>query len=85
MSGWYEEDALDPYRVFWEVLANAIVLEAVKDYRKTLRQLKRRPDNRELLRMKRSCEGFFFSRWFRMLTAADPAAIVKGIWEEEAV
>ena len=73
------------YRECWEDLANAVILQAVKDYRKALRLLKSRPDNRELKREKRNCEMFFNSLWFRVLSRADPDLIMDGIRKEEAV
>ena len=69
----------------WGDLAQAIILQAVKDYRTALKGLRKRPDNRELLNRKRECERFFFSEWFAVLTEADPDRIVDGIRREIAV
>ena len=52
----------------WEDLANAIVLQALEDYERTCRILRRRPDLRERALEKRSLEHFFASRWFRTLS-----------------
>ena len=66
-------------------LANAIILQAVKDYRQSLCMLKRRPDSSPWRKEKRSCERFFHSSWFSMLTDADPNMILDGLREEAAV
>ena len=52
----------------WEDLANAVVLQAVEDYERACRALRRRPDLRERAAEKRSLERFFRSRWFRTLS-----------------
>ncbi len=72
----------DSYRYFWEEFANAIILLAVKDYRKALKRLKKRPGDPAMLRQKRSCERFFLSWWFGILSDADPNQILNGIKEE---
>ena len=50
----------DPY----ENLANAIVLQAVKDWRSAVRKLKKRPRYDPARQMKDECERFFLSDWF---------------------
>ncbi len=69
----------------WEDLAQAVVLQAVQDYRKALEGLKRYPENKELLKRKRECERFFRSDWFGVLTEVNPEVILKGIQKEVAV
>ena len=66
-------------------LAQAIILQAVKDYRKSLRMLKRNPDSIAWNKEKRDCERFFHSRWFRVLSGADPDLILEGLRKEAAV
>lgn len=58
----------DPYRN----LANAIVVQAAKDYRKALRQLRRNPIYETARNEKNEVERFFHSEWFQYLTDADP-------------
>lgn len=58
---------MDPY----EKLANAIVLQAVKDYR-----CRGSSDERE------SLERFFRSHWFSVLTSIDPEFLIKNLREE---
>lgn len=40
-------------------LANAVVVQAARDYRSALKRLWRRPDNVEANKMKNDCERFF--------------------------
>ena len=54
----------DPY----ENLANAIVLQAVKDYRDSLKRLKKKPGNQAAMSDAMECERFFRSGWYTALT-----------------
>lgn len=58
----------DPYRT----LANAIIVQAAKDYRKALRQLRRNPRYETARNEKNEVERFFHSEWFHFLTDTDP-------------
>ena len=60
----------------YENLANAIVLQAVKDYRKALRTLSLHPHNRSAQYERRSIEQFFYSGWFGVLTSIDPEILI---------
>ena len=51
-----------------ENLAHAIILQAVKDYRKALKILRRNPRHKESKEMVADCEGFFLSKWLTTLT-----------------
>ena len=53
----------DPY----ENLANAIVLQAVKDYRDALKRLKKKPGNQAAMSDAMKCERFFRSGWYKAL------------------
>lgn len=66
-------------------LANAIVQQAVKDYRKARNMLKKRPENQTWGKVKKDCLKFFHSRWFRILTDVDPEMILDRLQQEEAV
>ncbi len=57
----------DPY----ENLANAIVLQAVKDYRDALKRLKKKPGNQAAMSDAMECERFFRSGWYKTLTSVD--------------
>ena len=71
---------INPY----ENLANAIILQAVADYRKALKQLKQNPDYPEALGTKREVERFFHSQWFQCLTKVDGPALLKTLQKEVA-
>lgn len=68
----------DPY----EGLANAIVLLAVKDYRVALNKLRKNPRNKAALEEKESCERFFRSNWYSVLTSVDPEYLIQRLNEE---
>ena len=59
---------MDPY----ENLANAIILQAVKDYRLT--------DNESELK---EIERFFHSDWFSILTSLDPDLLIQKLRKEK--
>jgi hypothetical protein len=60
---------LNPY----EELANAIVLQAVKDYRLT-------DDEAELVEIER----FFRSGWFGVLSKVDPEYLIRNLRKEKS-
>ena len=62
-------------------LANAIILQAVTDYRKSLRGVKAAP-NVSVADMKRDCERFFVSDWFSTLTKINGTVLMKQLQEE---
>ena len=61
----------------YEMLANAIVLRAVRDYRDSLKKLKKHPKNKSALYTKREVERFFRSDWYASLTAIDPEMLIE--------
>lgn len=69
----------DPY----ERLANAIILQAVKDYRTARKKLKRYPKNKDAKLMIEDCEKFFRSDWFTALTSVDGQMLLTKLQEEE--
>ena len=69
---------MDPY----QNLANAIVSQAAKDYRKALKRLKKHPSNETALYPKREVERFFRSDWYASLTMVDPEMLIKRLNEE---
>ena len=69
---------MDPY----EELANAIVLQAVKDYREALKRLKRNPEDKQGLDDKAEIESFFYSDWYGCLTTLDPDVLIRKLTEE---
>ena len=52
----------------YEELANAIILQAVKDYREALRLLSMNPNDKSAKRDQRNIERFFRSEWFSILS-----------------
>lgn len=65
----------------YENLANAIILQAVKDYKKALRQLEGNPRNQEARHDKVRLEKFFRSQWYGVLTELDPERLMAGVKE----
>lgn len=66
----------------FERLANAIVLQAVKDYRKALKRVARHPKGRDGLAAKNECERFFRSGWFSVLTGIDSEMLMRKLQME---
>ena len=76
--------SLSPVELAYRELANAIVLQAVRDYRDALKRLERSSYSRTPLRDKREVERFFRSDWFATLTEIDPAMLMEKIKSEVA-
>ncbi len=69
---------MEPY----ESLSNAIVMQAVKDYRITLLHLQERPDNKDYQSEVESLEQFFRSGWYCELTSLNAEYLIQRINEE---
>lgn len=69
---------MDPY----EKLANAIILQAVRDWRVAVRRLKRHPYDRDAKAMREDTEKFFLSQWFTGLTSIDGKGLLNKLKEE---
>ena len=67
----------------YERLANAIILQAVKDWRAARRKLKRKPQNESARIELEGCERFFRSDWFTTLTNVDGEFIIQKLHEED--
>ena len=65
----------------WEDLANAIILSAVRDYKRALLHLKRNPDSQSAIRAVEREEQFFYSSWFEVLTDLDPSYLIRKMKE----
>lgn len=65
------------YAECYAELANAIVLQAFKDYRKTLFKLVQEPEEWKHRSSKKKLERFFHSKWYRTLTDLDPAILMQ--------
>ena len=69
----------------YENLANAIIIRAVKDYRKALRALSLCPSNRSAQYEARDIERFFRSSYFQTLTDLNPETLISRLNEEVAL
>ena len=66
----------------YENLANAIVEQAVKDYRQARAKLAKDAEDVMALKMRRETERFFRSAWFGQLTALDGELLLEKLEEE---
>lgn len=66
----------------WENLANAIILQAAKDYREARKKLRKRPKNEDAKLMISDCEAVFRSEWFKALTNIDGEMLLEKLREE---
>ena len=73
-----EETKMDP----WQSLANAIVIQAAKDYRTAMRKIRRNPNNQAALTETASIERVFRSEWYAMLTNVPGEALIRKLKEE---
>lgn len=71
----------DPY----EKLANAIVIQAAKDYHTARRKLKRNLRNQDAAAEVDSIERFFRSQWYTVLTEVDGELLIRKLREEICV
>ena len=65
-----------------ESLANAIVLQAVADYRAALKKIKRNPKNKEAVSEALQIEKFFRSQWYQVLTSVDGEYLIRKLQKE---
>lgn len=66
----------------YEVLANAIILQAVKDYRQAIKLSAIKADGRRPERLKGELEAFFLSPWFAELTTMDGKRLLQRLQDE---
>lgn len=73
-------DAIDEA---YQNLANAIIIRAVKDFRRCLKVAKKNNRNKEtaIKEMKEIVE-FIKSPWFRTLTSLEPSVLLKKLQQE---
>ena len=69
----------------YEKLATAIILQAVEDWRKSVKALKKRSRCAPAMEMKDECEQFFLSEWFGVLTSVDGNMILRKLKQEEGI
>ena len=70
--------AEDPY----ERLANAIIPQAVSDYRMALKKIKAHLKNRQAIDEALEIERFFRSGWYQQLTSVDGEYLIKRLQDE---
>lgn len=70
--------AEDPY----ERLANAIILQAVADYRVALKKIKANPKNKQAIDEALDIERFFRSGWYQHLTNVDGEYLIRRLQDE---
>lgn len=63
-------------------LGNAIIIQAVKDYRDVLKKLNKNSENSMAKHMKRQIEDFFHFSLFGMITTMDPDMLIRKLNEE---
>ena len=66
----------------YEKLANAIVLQAVSDYRAALKKVKKNPKNRDAIDGVLQIEKFFRSNWYQTLTSVDGEYLIERLRKE---
>lgn len=71
---------MEPY----EKLGNAVVLQAVRDYRDAVKKLSHGKKNVTAESMKYECERFFQSPHFNMFTSLDGKALLAKLEKEVA-
>ena len=62
-------------------LANAIIKQAVKDYQRTYRRLRKAPNSKYAKEDIEELESFFFSDWFGVLSDLDATYLLKKVKE----
>lgn len=68
----------------YDELANAIIVQAVNDYRKVIAELKIHPFNHTAIGTRVSVLKFFRSEWYRQLTDIDGELLIKKLNAEVA-
>ena len=63
----------------WNNLANAIILQAVKDFKPAFRRLRKHPNDKMAQNQVRELTKFFCSDWFGVLTGLDGPALLNRI------
>ena len=66
----------------YENLANAIILQAVKDYRMALKSLKANSRKRTVQTDKAEIERFFRSQWYSTLTDVNGEMLILSLQKE---
>ena len=70
------------YEANYEALANAIILQAVKDFKPAYRRLRKHPNDKRAQDTVREITKFFCSQYFEALTDLDGPALLNRIMRE---
>lgn len=70
------------YEKNYETLANAIIMQAVKDFRPAYRRLKKYPNDGKAQATVREITKFFCSQYFEALTELDGSTVLHRIMRE---
>lgn len=66
----------------YHVLANAIIIQAVKDYKSAIHTLKKNPESKMAMKQALELEEFFHSGWYKMLTGVDAEYLLDRLRKE---
>ena len=66
----------------YERLANAIILQAVTDYRTALKKIRKNPGNRDAIDEALRIERFFRSGWYSQLTSVNGEYLIRKLRED---
>lgn len=72
---------MNPYQEEYENLANAIILQAVTDWRRAVHH----PRSKDARQIREETEAFFLSGWFEMLTNVDGKWLLEKLKKEARV
>ena len=76
------EELRENERFAWEELANAIIIQAVKDWRRAMRHLRKHPTSMAAKKCIRETETFFLSEYFTLLTNYNGHTLLRRLKEE---
>lgn len=66
----------------YHVLANAIIIQAVKDYKSAIQTLRKNPESKKAMKEALELEEFFHSGWYRTLTGVDAEYLLDRLRKE---
>lgn len=63
----------------YQDLANAIIRQAIVDYKRAIKVLKKNPHSEKSEKVKEECEAFFNSDYYDLLTNVDSSYLINNI------
>lgn len=79
----YQRSGSTSFDSRYEELSAAIIGQACKDYRVSIRRILKKHDDKLALLMKEDVECFFRSSWFSMMSDLNGEALMKRLYEME--